>query len=213
MPRHRARRRGATACDPSPCPSCRWRHCLMGERSVSRPIEGLDSLRAVRTLRSSRRRAFGSASRCLMALLAWGGFEAETRGREASAVLASVRRIRSVRTAPKLSSPSMGRDTPPLPKADAPTGRVGRGLDRMRDRRDAGGSPRSANHARQARPPGERAEVAGTTEPAESAPFRPDSDARQAGEPSPGPPCRSGHVAQERPPRSGGPKRRRQTAA
>ena len=48
---------------------------------MSRPVEGLDSLRAVRTLRSSRRRAYGSASRCLMASLTWGGSEAETRGR------------------------------------------------------------------------------------------------------------------------------------
>ena len=37
-----------------------------------------------------------------------------------------------------------------------------------------------------------------------SAPFRPDTDARQAGEPSPGPPCRQGHARTERPPRSGG---------
>src|ERR1700758_5860110 len=33
-----------------------------------------------------------------------------------------------------------------LPTANAPTGRVGRGLDRRRDRRDAGGRVRSASH-------------------------------------------------------------------
>jgi len=52
------------------------------------------------------------------------------RKREASALPASDAISRSVRTAPKLSSPSTGRDTPPLPTANAPTSRVGRGLDR-----------------------------------------------------------------------------------
>ena len=40
-----------------------------------------------------------------------------------------------------LSSPSMGRDTPFLPKANAPTGRVGGGLDRRRARRVAAEAP------------------------------------------------------------------------
>ena len=124
---------------------------LDGIRSVSRPIEGLDSHGAVRTLRTSVWRTNSSASR-LRVLTARGlnaagrpryrchrgdAIDAPTTSavsvqREASAPLASNHMIRRVRTAPKLSGPSMGRDTPPLPTANAPNGRVGRGLFRRR---------------------------------------------------------------------------------
>ena len=53
----------ATDRDPSPRPPCRCYLVCLGKVSVSRPIEGLDSLRAGRTLRTSCLRANGSASR------------------------------------------------------------------------------------------------------------------------------------------------------
>ena len=52
----------ASAREPSPCPPCRCYLVCLGRVSVSRPIEGLDSLRAVRTLRTSRLHAKGAAS-------------------------------------------------------------------------------------------------------------------------------------------------------
>ena len=64
-------------------------------------------------------RAVGKQTRC-------GRPCQSIRGRFASARLAGEDLVRSVRTAPKLSRPSMGRDTPPLPKANASNGRVGR---------------------------------------------------------------------------------------
>ena len=53
----------ATDREPRPRPPCRCYLVCLGRVSVSRPIEGLDSLRAVRTLRTSCLRANGSASR------------------------------------------------------------------------------------------------------------------------------------------------------
>ena len=53
----------ATDREPSPRPPCRGYLVCLGRVSVSRPIEGLDSLRASRTLRTLDLRANGSASR------------------------------------------------------------------------------------------------------------------------------------------------------
>ncbi len=113
--RHRCPQTCRGACETGPGSSCRGDRSWFGRVSVSRPIEGLDSHGAVRTLRSSLSRANGCASR----LHARVGFASDDfRGREASAALARVRRIRSVQPACRLSRPSIGRDTPTPPSTE-----------------------------------------------------------------------------------------------
>ncbi len=58
-----AQRRGATACVSEPLPSLPLATLFYGRHSVSRPIEGLDSHGAVRTLRTASWLANGCASR------------------------------------------------------------------------------------------------------------------------------------------------------
>ena len=52
----------ATDREPSPCPPCRGYFFCLGRVCVSRPVEGLDSSGAVRTLRMRRTRASSAAA-------------------------------------------------------------------------------------------------------------------------------------------------------
>ena len=108
-------------------------------------------------------------------------------------------------------APRWGETRFSIPSNSLASGRTGRGLDRWRDRRDAGMSARLRR--RRARP----ANVARTNfdcKPAESRPSRPGIPAHgDAGEPSPCPSCRKRDASQECQARSAHePQRRRHTA-
>jgi hypothetical protein len=104
-----------------------------------------------------------------------------------------------------------------LPTANAPTGRVGRGLDRRRDRRDAGGRFRSASHVAERGPTASarsKSKLRSPRNPRRSGRIQ----AHVSGEPSPGPACRSRHrppgtpAAQRLATSAAGNQRRRQPA-
>ena len=112
--------------------------------------------------------------------------------------------VRSVRTARRLSSPSMGRDTLTLPKNKMPPAEGWAGGRAEASRAVAGGRPRSANHVSERGQDSERAEEVEATEPAESRPSRPGFRRTRARGTIPRPPFRSRRATPERPPRSGG---------
>jgi hypothetical protein len=182
------------ACATGPCSPCRGDRSWFGRVSVSRPIEGLDSPGAVRTLRSRWTRAC-TADALRPRVLASG--RSECRGACCSAwrqhtceagTFARRAVVRSVRAAPRLSRPSMGRDTliPSTKRAAAATGWTGVGR--------AGASTRLRAPATCWPGPGEwPAHGARSThrKPARGRrPFRPASDARGAGATGPCSPCR-----------------------
>ena len=131
-------RRAGLSIDPSPAHPDAGNVCLREEESVSRPIEGLGSFGAVVSLRMQlgRRlaaRRFASARRrgavpgqC-SGLSLW---QASLDKREADP-LARRRAVHSVRTAPGLSSPSMGRDTLLYPIQQSRQRQDGQGLGSM----------------------------------------------------------------------------------
>ena len=160
-----------------PLPTLPFDAFAFGRGGVSRPFEGLDSFGAVRTLRrrsslASRADAkrprndrrvkpneFASPSRAV------------NRKREAHP-FAHQAELRSVRTAPRLSRPSMGRDTlSPPPTVSPAAGWAGARIAGESDR--CGRKPPVRQPRRRARPDGERAEAVEATEPAEDRPFRP----------------------------------------
>ena len=178
------------ACATNPCPSCRGSRSFCGGVSVSRPIEGLDSLGAVRTLRMKLLRA-NSASRLPMS--------SRTR---ASALSARDAVVRGVRTAPRLSRPSMGRDTLTLPNHERSPrqGKLGSVSPAPRHvgghRRRAGPAPESGPHTARG------LQIA--SRPADTGRSGRVSDARGAGETDPSFPCRRRSASQQPPARSAG---------
>ena len=133
----------ATDREPSPRPPCRCYLVCLGRGGVSRPIEGLDSFGAIRTLRMRRTLASSAdASRprnssntgvppCMRSgrAFCFGTCRLEVKslhkhktppcnrlGTREADPLARRSKVRSVRLERRLSRPSMGRDTLTLPK-------------------------------------------------------------------------------------------------
>jgi hypothetical protein len=186
------------AIDPSPCPPLPVGAFAVGGVGVSRPIEGLDSLRADTSLRMTRtlasmrmlrvREVRRSAKRCSRAFPNSAAF-----GRHAGC-----------------RAPRRGETRSSFPtKEVAAAGLPGFGSQARPARR--GWKPPVRQPRRRARPDGERAVLVETTEHAESRRSGADSDARQAGEPNPGQPAARDAARQERRPLSGWQKRRRQS--
>ena len=107
--KHSPRRIGHAG-DPSPCPPCRCYFFCWGRVCVPRPIEGLGSLRATRTLRIRRTRA-GTRPLRVRDAVRWHKLASQS---SAGTLL--------------LSSPSMGRDTLLSPIQKSLQRQGGRGL-------------------------------------------------------------------------------------
>ena len=225
----------ATDREPSPRPPCRCYFICWGRVSVSRPIEGLDSLRASRTLRTLDLRASGSASRVPSRLHGRvssyvyattspqaGMSRSKRRGLTSCTVarlcwmnFADAKRPRcwqvSVASAacgwrPSCRAPRWGETRHLFPNKPGSSGRVDGGLDR--------GPLQAWRAPARGRASAERGPAAVLPKQSwararRTRPFRPRFSRACDRETSPRPPCRSRGARQERPPRSGGPKRRR----
>ena len=125
------------ACAPSPCPPCRSTHLPLEEwrvsahRGLRQPARHPNAANEI--LAGQPRGREASANRLTRSTTAtlFRRLELSISKREADP-FARQDELRSVRTAPRLSRPSMGRDTLCIPSNSVASGRMGRGSERRR---------------------------------------------------------------------------------
>ena len=145
-------RRAGRACDPSPSPPCRSAHLLLEEMACLGPSRASTAF-APRPCCGWRCRVWTGSSRVCIPASPWQCLHAPAPHPHRTRADAS--RPRCSPANPSFAAFGQRRscrgprwaETRHLPPTKPAHDRAGRGLDRRRDRRDAGGSPRSASHA------------------------------------------------------------------